>query len=146
MSVIKRHLWSTAQAWLVAFLLGVSGPLLTAVRAQDQSPGIATSPDGKVRVQVLSLKRTEGETVTLRFQVTNNSNDDFRVVPINLRLIDIAGRRIYSPGVTSNNCITPVGQQLTCYAVFGAPPPSTKTMTVQFYEKFDLINGVPIGE
>ena len=63
-----------------------------------------------------------------------------------LRLIDIAGRRIYSPGMTSNNWTTPVGQRLTCYAVFGAPPPSTKTMTVQFYEKFDLINGAPIGE
>ena len=142
-----HHLPSTARAWLVAFLLGLSGPLLapTAVRAEDQNPGTATSPDGKVRVQVLSLKRTEGETVTLRFQITNNSNDRFSVTEGNMRLIDIAGRRIYYPGVT-HSCNTPTGQQLTCYAVFGAPPSSARTMTVQFDENFDLITGVPIGE
>jgi len=142
MSFPTRHLPRAA------FFLGLCGLLLTtaAARGEEQSPGAATSPDGKVRVQILSLRRTESDTVTLRFQVTNNSNDDYRVVPVNLRLIDIAGRRIYSPGVTSNNCITPVGQQLTCYAVFGAPPSGTKTMTVQFYEKFDLITGVPVSE
>lgn len=62
-----------------------------------------------------------------------------------MRLIDIAGRRIYSPRRDLELHHTG-RKQLTCYAVFGAPPPNTKTMTVQFYEKFDLLTGVPIGE
>ena len=130
----------------VALVLGFSGQLLAGARAQDQSPGTGTSSDGKVRIQVISLKRTEGDTLTLRFQVTNEGNNDYLVVVGNMRLIDIVGRRIYSPGVTSNNCTTPIGHQLTCYAIFGAPPASTKRMAIQFYEKMDLITGVPISE
>ena len=110
------------------------------------SLGAATSPDGKVRMDILSLKRTEGETVTIRFQITNSSNDTYRVTVDNMRLIDVVGRRIYSPGITSPGCLTPVGQRETCYAIFGAPPASTQKINVQFYEKTDLITGVPIGE
>lgn len=129
-----------------ALLLGLCGLFLAPPSAQAQEAGAATSPDGKVRVQVLSLKRTEGDTLTLQFQITNSGNDDFSVTVGNMRLVDLVGRRIYGPGLTSPTCTTPVGQHLTCYAVFGAPPASTRTMTVQFYEKLGLITGVPIGE
>jgi hypothetical protein len=129
-----------------ALLLGLYGLFLAQPSAQAQEARDATSPDGKVRVQVLSLKRTEGETLTLNFRITNNGNDNYSTVIGNMRLIDIVGRRIYSPGLYSPSCTTPVGQQLTCYAVFGAPPASTRTMTVQFDEKLSLITGVPIGE
>ncbi|MBV9756529.1 MAG: hypothetical protein JO047_05695 [Alphaproteobacteria bacterium] len=147
-SVIMPLLVRTGWWRLAAVLLGFGGLLLAApvARAQEQSAGTATSPDGKVRVQVISLKRTEGDTVTLRIRVTNNGSDDYRIVLDNARLLDIAGRRSYSPGVTSNNCTTPVGQQLTCWAIFGAPPAATKALAVQFYEHLDLITGVPIGE
>jgi hypothetical protein len=143
-SWVRRAIWPKP----ILLFLGLAVPLLAppGAWAQHQGAGSATSPDGKVRVDILSLKRTEGDTVTLRFQVTNDSNDGYLVTMDNMRLIDIAGRRVYSPGVTSKNCSTPIGQQLTCYAIFGAPPAGTKTMAVQFYEKMDLITGVPVSE
>jgi hypothetical protein len=30
--------------------------------------------------------------------------------------------------------------------VFGAPPAGTQKMSVQFYEKLDLITDIPLGE
>ena len=129
-------------------LRGFAGLLLALphARAQDQALGSATSTDGKVRLEILSLKRTEGDTVTLRWQIMNNGNDSYGMTPSNIHLVDIPGRRVYSPGLTSPNCSTPAGQRMTCYAVFGALPAATKTMTVQFYEKIELISGVPVSE
>jgi len=132
-----------------AVLLGLGGLVLAAppgAQAEEQSAPTATSTDGKMHVQVISLKRSEGDTVMLRIRITNTGNDDYRIVLDNLRLLDIPGRRVYSPGVTSSNCMTPVGQQLTCWAIFGAPPAATKIMAVQFYEHLDLISGVPVSE
>jgi hypothetical protein len=135
-------------ARIVALLVGFSVPFLTFsdVRAQDKPVGSATTSDGKVRLDVLSLKRTEGETVTLRWQIINDGNEGYSMTPGNMKLLDIPGRRSYSPGVVSPSCSAQIGQRMTCYAVFGAPPAATKTMAVQFYEKIEMISGVPIGE
>jgi len=132
----------------VAAMLGACAALLATAPAFSAAAalGSATSPDGKTRVDILSLKRTEGETITLRFQVTNGGNDTFSMTLGNSKLVDMVGRRIYSPGLTSSGCSAPAGQQLACYAVFGAPPAGTQKMSVQFYEKLDLITNVPIGE
>jgi hypothetical protein len=129
-----------------AAVLGACAALLATSPAFSATPGSATSPDGKTRVEILSLKRTEGETVTLRFQVTNGGNDTYSMTLGNSRLVDMVGRRIYSPGLTSSGCSAPAGQQLACYAVFGAPPAGTQKMSVQFYEKLDLITDIPLGE
>ena len=128
--------------------IGICAALLagTTVASAAPSLGSATSTDGKTRVDIVSLKRTEGDTVTLRFQITNGGNDNFSMTPGNARLIDMTGRRIYSPGLTSSTCSAPAGEQLACYAVFGAPPAGTQKMSVQFYEKLDLISGIPLGE
>jgi hypothetical protein len=128
--------------------IGVCAAILAHAPAVNAAPslGSATSSDGKTRVDIVSLKRTEGDTVTLRFQVTNGGNDSFSMTTGNAKLIDMVGRRIYSPGLTSSTCSTPSGEQLACYAVFGAPPAGTQKMSVQFYEKLDLISGVPISE
>jgi len=129
-------------------MLGACAALFATSPAFSAAPvlGAAASPDGKARVEILSLKRTEGETVTLRFQVTNAGNDTYSMTLGNSRLVDIVGRRIYSPGLTSSGCSAPAGQQLACYAVFGAPPAGTQKMSVQFYEKLDLITDIPLGE
>ena len=129
-------------------MLGACAALFATSPAFSAAPvlGAASSPDGKARVEILSLKRTEGETVTLRFQVTNSGNDTYSMTLGNSRLVDIVGRRIYSPGLTSSGCSAPAGQQLACYAVFGAPPAGTQKMSVQFYEKLDLITDIPLGE
>jgi hypothetical protein len=129
-------------------ILGTCAALLATSPAFSATPvlGSATSPDGKTRVDIVSLKRTEGETVTLRFQVSNAGNDTYGMTLGNARLVDMAGRRIYSPGLTSSGCSVPAGQNLECYAVFGAPPAGTQKLSVQFYEKLDLITGIPLGE
>ena len=114
--------------------------------AQDRPVATGTSADGKVRIDIVSLKRTEGDTVTLRFQVINGGSEAYGVTTPNIRLIDIVGRRSYSPGVTSPGCSTPAGQRSACYAIYGAPPAGTRTINIQFYEKMDLVTGVPIGE
>ena len=127
-------------------MLGACAALSATVPAYSATPalGSATSPDGKTRVDIQSLKRTEGETVTLRFQVTNGGNDTYSMTLGNSKLVDMVGRRIYSPGLTSSGCSVPSGQQLACYAVFGAPPAGTQKMSVQFYEKLDLISNIPL--
>jgi len=131
-----------------AAMLGACAALFATSPAFSATPalGTAASPDGKTLVEILSLKRTEGETVTLRFQVTNSGNDTYSMTLGNSKLVDMVGRRIYSPGLTSSGCSVPAGQQLACYAVFGAPPAGTQKMSVQFYEKLDLITNIPIGE
>jgi len=44
----------------------------------------------------------------------------------------------------SSLCGTAPGKQVQCWAVFAAPPEGVKKISVQFYERFDLISGVPI--
>jgi hypothetical protein len=141
---VRRHnnLWSAALVLCCAMAATAGSPS----RAHAQALSSATSPDGKVRLEILSLKRTEGDTVTLRFQIVNESNDRFFVTIPNMRLIDIAGRRFYNPGIMSGSCSAQIGEKMPCYAVFAAPPPSTKTLTVQFYGNVGLITGVPISD
>ncbi len=129
---------------VVGALVGMLMPSLAV--AQDQPIASVATTDGKVHIDILSLKRTEGETLTLRLAITNNSNDGYDPVLGNTRLIDLIGRRIYSPGLTSPTCNTPVGQKQSCYAIFGAPPAGTQKLNIQFYEKLDLIAGVPVSE
>jgi hypothetical protein len=127
--------------YIAALLLGVP-----VAWADDPPVASVTSADGKVRVDILSLKRTEGDTATLRFTVVNNGNADFSVVLGNLRLVDLVGRRYYDTGLSSTGCNTPPGKQSTCWAMFAAPPPNTRVIAVRFYEHLDLITGVPITE
>lgn len=124
-------------AWLMA---------ATAVTAQDKPLASIKGADPDVRIDITSLKRTEADTLTLRFQVTNNGGSSYSMVADNIRLIDLAGRRSYSPGVTGPTCSTQAGKTSLCYAIFGAPPATTRTVNIQFYEKVDLISGIPIDE
>jgi hypothetical protein len=112
--------------------------------AQDNPLASVKGADPDVRIDVISLKRTEADTLTLRLQVTNNGGSSYSMVADNIRLIDLAGRRAYTPGVTGPSCSTQAGKTSSCYAIFGAPPATTKTISIQFYEKVDLISGIPI--
>jgi hypothetical protein len=153
-SFIKTQLGATEnlstpirQCWLGLAVLGVlvAIPKIGA-HADDQSPIAAvTSQNGKVRVEILSLKRMEGNTVQLRWRVVNDDNQTYKMTTMNERLIDMAARREYSPGLGSN-CWTDPDQRLVCWAVFAAPPATTKSMTVHFYETLDLVPGVPVSE
>ena len=117
------------------------GPAL----ADDAPIASGQTANGKARADILSLKRTEGDTVTIRFAIINNGNQTLSMTLGNMKLIDLVNRRSYSPGVTSPNCRTEAGERSICWAVFAAPNGSTKTINVQFYENFDLIS-TPIAD
>ena len=71
---------------------------------------------------------------------------NFSITPGNIRLVDLAGRRQYEPGLMSSLCISKPDERTECWATFGAPPATTKTLAVKFYEQFDLLTGVPITD
>jgi hypothetical protein len=109
-------------------------------KADDAPVASGVSSDGKVRADMLSLKRTEGDTVTLRFAIVNDSNRTVSTTLGNMRLIDLIGRTSYEPGVTSSSCSAEAGAKAICWAVFAAPGPNTKSINVKFYDDFDLIS------
>jgi hypothetical protein len=119
---------------------------LPSAHAEDRPVASTATHDGKIRVDVLSLKRTEGGTVTLRLALANNGAGDFSMVMGNIHLVDLAARRSYGAGLMSSSCSTPPGGQVNCWATFAAPPEATKTLAVQFYENLDLLPGVPVAE
>ena len=137
-------------SWLgklvVCLAAGLALPL-SAAHAEDGPPIASTAThDGKVHVDILSLKRTDGKTVTLRFVVANDGDGNFSMVVGNIHLVDLAARRSYGAGLMSSSCNPPPGGQVSCWATFAAPPEATKTLAVQFYENLDLVSGVPLAE
>jgi hypothetical protein len=129
--------------WLSTPLMALSG---AAALADEQPVASATNAEGKVRVDVLSLKRTEGDTVTLRIVVVNNGNDNYPIVMSSVKLVDIVNRRTYGAGLSTSVCNPAPDQRLTCWAMYAAPPANTKTMSVQIPEHFDLITGIPVSQ
>jgi hypothetical protein len=136
--VVRRHFQSFALV-LSCVLASVS-----AAKAHDAPVVSGVSADGKVHADMLSLKRTEGDTVTLRFAIVNDSNRTVSTTLGNMRLIDLVGRTSYEPGVTSSTCSAESGAKAICWAVFAAPGPNTKSINVKFYDTFELIS-TPIG-
>src|SRR5690349_4298629 len=86
----------------------------TVATAQDKPLASIKGADPDVRIDITSLKRTEADTLTLRLQVTNNGSSSYSMVADNIRLIDLAGRRSYTPGVTGPNCSTQAGKTTAC--------------------------------
>jgi hypothetical protein len=139
----------TTASWLGNLALCLAAVLalpLSSAHTEDRPLASTATHDGKVRVDILSLKRTEGRTVTLRFALANNGEGDYSMVVGNIHLVDLAARRSYGAGLMSSSCSTPPGGQVSCWATFAAPPEATKTLAVQFYENLDLVSGVPVAE
>jgi hypothetical protein len=113
--------------------------------ADDAPIASAEQGNGKVRADILSLKRGEGDTVTLRFAVINDSDQPVSMTLANMKLLDLVNRRSYGAGATSPECRTEPGERSLCWAVFAAPGASTKAVSIQFYEKFDLISAPITG-
>jgi hypothetical protein len=114
------------------------------IATADEAPiAFGQQANGKARAEILLVKRTEGDTLTLRFAIVNDGNQPLSMTLGNMKLVDLVNRRSYSPGVSSTFCRTEPGERTTCWAVFAAPPASVKTINVQFYEGFDLIS-VPV--
>jgi hypothetical protein len=144
----SRPDWTRRFMSRVAALVGVATALVglpQIAAAADEKPIASTaSQNGKLRVEILSLKRIEADLVTLRWQIVNDDVKDFSMTPANARLLDLAGRREFSPGIVSNGCRAESGKRTLCWATFGAPPQGTKTMAVKFYENLEMVLGVPV--
>ena len=122
---------------------GMAMLVTAAARADDAVLASGNQTNGKAHVDILSLKRTEGDTLTIRFVVVNDGNRTMTLYLPNLRLIDLINRRSYGTGVTSTNCAVEPGARTNCWAVFAAPPANVKSINVTFHEDFGLIS-VPI--
>jgi hypothetical protein len=133
-AVVRLHFQSFALV-LSCVLASVS-----AAKADDAAVASAVSADGKLRADMLSLKRTEGDSVTLRFAIVNDSNKTVSITVGSMRLIDLVGRASFEPGVTSSTCSAESGAKAICWAVFAAPGPNTKSINVKFYDAFELIS------
>jgi hypothetical protein len=128
-----------------ALLIWAVSALPAQVAAAAEAPiASGQQTNGKVSAEILSLNRTEGDTLTLRFAVVNDSNQSLSLTLGNMNLIDLVNRRSYSPGLTSQKCRAEPSTRSICWAVFAAPPANVKTINVQFYEDFDLIS-VPLS-
>lgn len=136
------HAGRLAASLLTVALFGIG----MAAVAQEQPVGEVATQGGKIRVEVLSLKRTEGNLVTLRWRIVNDGSSNFTMTPGNMRLIDLVARRQYEPGLMSSSCSSKPDERTVCWAAFAAPPAATKSMAVKFYEQFDLLTGVPITD
>ena len=128
----------------LAFLICAFAALASHRAIADDAPiASGKQTNGKARAEILSLKRTEADTITLRFAVANEDNSDLSMTISNMQLIDLVNRRTYQPGIQSSSCRIPAGERRVCWAVFAAPIASVRTLNVKFYEDFDLIP-VPI--
>ena len=95
-------------------------------------PPIATTQqtNGKARVNVLSLKRTEGDTMTLRYVVINdNSRGNLQINRDYVQILDIVNRRRYEAGLSSE-CYLRAEQQQLCWAIFAAPKDNPQMLSV----------------
>ena len=131
-------------ACLLTFLAGLSA---TAALAESPTPVASVKNlDADVRIDILSLKRTENNTVTLQFALVNEGAGEGGITALNTRLIDLVGRRRYDAGLEmAGPCSAPNGGRKLCWVMFAAPPASTKTVNVQFYGNWPLVS-TPISE
>lgn len=118
--------------------ISMAGPLMPVPTAFAEGEPIATTQQGtgKIRINVMSLKRTEGDTMTFRYTVINDNEE--RVPDLSVRgdlieIFDFVNRRKYSTSVAAtSNCDVPSQSQKLCWSVFGAPKGNPKTLSVKF--------------
>lgn len=128
---------------------GLAQTALARAEAQ-QAPG--------VRVEVRELKRTSGDTLTLRAVVVNDSDQKFKVaegtslsVP-RIYLLDTANRRKYTvvrdekaKCICSPSPMVKAKSRAEIWAKFGAPPEGVQKLTVVI-PQFAPLENVPIRQ
>lgn len=142
-------------AFAIAILL--AAPLA----AQDRLSADGDTPGTRIEIQ--DIKRDEGGTVTLRFQMVNESDDKFGdrcafrensgegCGPISgVHLLDVPNKKKYLVVRDSKqkcvcNEIAPIkaGGRMNFWAKFPAPPASVQKVTV-IVPHFQPIEGVPV--
>lgn len=150
----------------VAALLGLAfaGALLVPPVQAQQGGLSAESQKPGARIDIKDLKRDEGGTVTLRFQLNNESGEVFGECALRdpgagcaevngVHLIDAANKKKYLVVRDANKaCVCSTfpypglakGQRANLWAKFPAPPDGVQKVTV-IVPGFEPIEGVPIA-
>jgi hypothetical protein len=131
----------------------ISGAALALATSGALAQGAIATADGEqsgVRIDITELKRTSGDTVTMRFTLVNESGetvnpyDLFESVQSDVRnvyLIDAAGRKKYLTIMdATNNCVCSGGlshsldngKSTPLWARFPAPPAQVKEVSAIF--------------
>lgn len=143
-----------------------SGPA-PATAAAPATPKALATAEGRtpgLRAEVTELKRTSGETLTLRFTLVNESEQPINVSDVaalvdldgsygvgGVHLIDSVGRKKYFVARDSENrCVCSEfaalkkGQRVNHWAKFPAPPEDVQQISVVL-PTFSPMDDVPIG-
>jgi hypothetical protein len=160
--------------FLAGFIVGVLTALTGTVLAETQpaapptaTPATATPAQSAARtdhesaagvtLQVTELKRTSGDTLTLKFAMSNTgTTTDTYLTGTKLSeiyLIDAANKKKYmtlkdSEGkcvCTNGTDYVKPGMRVSAYAKFPAPPPEVKAISVNIPD-FIPIDDVPISQ
>ena len=126
---------------------------LTMATSAALAQGAIATADGEqsgVRIDITELKRTSGDTLTMKFTLVNDSGEEVNPYGIfesvhsdvrNVHLIDSAGRKKYLAIMdANNNCVCSggvshdleSGKSLNLWARFPAPPAEVKEVSVIF--------------
>jgi hypothetical protein len=153
----------TASCGLLAAILMSATFSAAPVLAQDVLFAEGETPD--VRVEVRDLKRGDGDTVTLRLRLVNESGEEFQA-SCEMReygandncgtfsgayLLDAANKKKYLVvRDTQGTCVCSGvdnladGKKMNIWATYPAPPADVTAMTV-VVPQFEPIEGVPIN-
>ncbi len=121
--------------------------------AQSARPVLASAGGETpgLRVDITELRRTSGDTVTLRMTIVNQSKDALVAGVFKAALIDLVGKRKYFVARDSANaCVcsgspyVSAGKSLNVWAKFSAPPADVERVTVEM-PGFMPAEDVPIG-
>ena len=149
-----------------------SAPPAPADKPVEKTPSVLAATDGEytdVKLEVTELKRTSGDTLTLKFTIINDSSEqmtfsydfgeagkygtgDFNSVG-GVNLVDAAGKKKYLVlRDSAGNCLcsrglkdVQPGARANLYAKFPAPPEGVEKITVEI-PHFIPMDDVPISK
>ena len=131
----------------------LSGAALALATSGALAQGVIATADGEqsgVRIDITEMKRTSGDTVTMKFTLVNESGEKLSPYNIfessssdvrNVYLIDAAGRKKYLTIMdASNKCVCSgdlshdldSGKSIPLWARFPAPPAGVTEVSAMF--------------
>ncbi len=150
MRVIRHTRWAAVLGILVSvFPIAVAGP----VRAQTSLAKANAEQNPDVHVDVIELKRTGGDTVTLKARITNESTKKFRGIPVDKAyLLDtthknkqMVARDESKHCLCSKMTTVEAKARAEIWAKFAAPPADVQKLTV-ILPGFSPLEDVPVGQ
>ena len=161
--MVIRTTSSPARAWRLARGAALAALLAAPAAALAEPVAVADGERTGVRAEIIELKRSSGDTVTLRFTLVNDSGARLSIKDDLLggnhrdarevHLIDAAGQKKYLALMDSaNNCVCSAelphnmesGSTLNLWVRFPAPPAEVTEVSVVL-PRF-IPTDVPIGE